>query len=79
MIISTPTRYDVEQYTDVLVTVPDQETGELITNILLEKKLIACVNFVTQRVNFFSWQGEIDRDTEMLLILKSRADLFKYI
>jgi len=26
---------------------------------------------------FFSWQGEIDRDDEVLLILKSRADKFE--
>ena len=56
MIISTPTRYGVEQYTDVLVTEPDHETGEMIANILLEKKPTASMNFVNQLVYFFSWQ-----------------------
>jgi periplasmic divalent cation tolerance protein len=49
----------------------------MIANILLEKKLVACVNFVTPVVSFFSWEGEIDQDDEVLLILKSRADLFE--
>jgi len=49
----------------------------MIANILLEKKLVACVNFVTPVISFFSWEGEIDQDDEVLLILKSRADLFE--
>ena len=65
------------QYVIVFVTVPDHECGELIANSLLEKKIVACVNFVSPVVSLFSWQGEIDQDDEVLLILKSRADLFE--
>ena len=65
------------QYIIVLVTVPDQETGELIANTLLEKKLVACVNFVTPLVSFFTWKGTVERDDEVLLILKSKSDLFE--
>lgn len=65
------------QYVIVLVTVPDKKTGDLIANHLLEKKLIACVNFITPVVSLFSWQGKVDREDEVLLILKSRADLFQ--
>jgi periplasmic divalent cation tolerance protein len=66
-----------KQFIIVLVTVPDQETGESIANTLLEKKLVACVNFITPVVSFFTWKGDIERDDEVLLILKSRADLFE--
>ena len=65
------------QYVIVLVTVPDKKTGDLIANHLLEKKLIACVNFITPVVSLFSWQGNVDREDEVLLVLKSRADLFQ--
>ncbi len=66
-----------KKYIIALITVPDQETGEMIANILLEKKLVACVNIVTPVISFFSWEGESDREDEVLLILKSRADLFE--
>lgn len=66
-----------KQFIIVLVTVPDQETGESIANTLLEKKLVACVNFITPVISFFTWKGDIERDDEVLLILKSRADLFE--
>jgi periplasmic divalent cation tolerance protein len=66
-----------KQFIIVLVTVPDQETGESIANTLLEKKLVACVNFITPVVSFFTWKGDIERDDEVLLMLKSRVDLFE--
>jgi periplasmic divalent cation tolerance protein len=65
------------QYIVVFVTVPNVETGEMLANTLLEKKIVACVNFVSPITSFFSWQGAIERDEEVLLILKSRADLFE--
>jgi periplasmic divalent cation tolerance protein len=65
------------KYIIALITAPNQETGEIIANTLLDKKLVACVNFVTPVISLFSWQGEIDRENEVLLILKSRADLFE--
>lgn len=65
------------KYIIALITAPNHAAGEQIANTLLEKKLVACVNFITPVVSFFSWQGEIDQDDEVLLILKSRADLFE--
>lgn len=65
------------QYVIVFVTVPNTETGEMLANTLLEQKLVACVNFVSPITSFFSWQSAIERDEEILLILKSRADLFE--
>lgn len=65
------------QYIVVFVTVPNTETGEMLANTLLEQELVACVNFVSPIASYFSWQGVIERDEEVLLILKTRADLFE--
>lgn len=65
------------KYVVVFVTVPNREIGELLANSLLEQKLVACVNFISPIASYFSWQGTIERDEEVLLILKSRADLFE--
>lgn len=61
----------------VLVTAPNRDAGELIAQTLLDKQLIACANFVTPITSLFSWQGKIEREDEVLLILKSRAELFE--
>jgi len=65
------------EYIIVLITTPNQETSEVITNTLLEKKLAACVNMVGSILSFYTWEGDINRDEEMLLIVKSRVELFE--
>ena len=65
------------EYIIVLITTPNQETSEMIANTLLEKKLAACVNLVGSILSFYTWEGDINRDEEMLLIVKSRAELFE--
>ena len=65
------------EYIMVLITTPNQETSEMIANTLLEKKLAACVNLVGSILSFYTWEGDINRDEEMLLIVKSRAELFE--
>ncbi len=65
------------EYIIVLITTPNQETSDLIANTLLEKKLAACVNMVASMLSFYTWEGDTNRDEEMLLIVKSRAELFE--
>ena len=65
------------EYIMVLITTPNQETSEMIANTLLEKKLAACVNLIGSILSFYTWEGDINRDEEMLLIVKSRAELFE--
>ena len=65
------------EYIIVLITTPNQETSEMIANTLLENKLAACVNLVGPILSFYTWEGDINRDEEMLLIVKSRAELFE--
>ena len=65
------------EYIIVLITCPNKEVSEGIANALLEQKLAACVNRMAPITSLYTWEGEINRDEEMLLIVKSRADLFE--
>lgn len=67
----------VNEYIIVLITTPNQETGEMIANTLLDKKLAACVNMIGSIFSFYTWERDINRDEEMLLVVKSRAELFE--
>ena len=66
-----------KEYVIVLITTPSKEIGEKIANALLEKKLAACVNMMAPIFSLYTWEEEIHRDDEVLLIVKSRADLFE--
>ncbi len=64
-------------YIVVYITVPDFETGKKIAKTLVEEKLAACVNITSQINSIYFWQGNIEDDTEHLLIIKTRKDVFE--
>jgi len=63
-------------YIIVFVTVSDRETGKKIAQVLLERRLCACVNIVKGIESFFWWQDKINREIEDLLVIKTREVLF---
>jgi len=63
-------------YILVFITVPNREQGEAIAEALVQEKWAACVNILPSVRSIFSWQGEIRREEELLLLAKSRRDLF---
>ena len=65
------------QYILVMVTAPTQEVGEQIIGMLIEKKLAACVNMISPVNSCYLWQGKSYEEEEVLLIVKTRAELFE--
>jgi periplasmic divalent cation tolerance protein len=61
----------------VLITVPSPEVAEQVADALLESNLAACVNTIAPLNSRYIWEGNICDDEELLLVVKSRADLFE--
>ncbi|MGB2965244.1 MAG: divalent-cation tolerance protein CutA [Anaerolineales bacterium] len=59
----------------VLVTAPDPDIAGQIAKTLLEKGLAACVNIFSGLRSLYRWEGKIQDDNEVLLMIKTRADL----
>ncbi|AFM28163.1 divalent-cation tolerance protein CutA [Desulfomonile tiedjei] len=59
-----------------IVTIDDMEKAALIARVLVEKKLVACVNIVPQIRSIYSWKGQIYDESECLMIMKTRRELF---
>ena len=65
-------------YTIVLTTFPNKESARQTANLLIERRLAACVQmFPVESV--YSWQGKICDDSEIMLFIKSRTALFDEI
>ena len=60
----------------VLSTCGSQEEAEKLARRLLEARLAACVNVITQIRSFYRWQGRIEEAGEWLLVIKTSRDLF---
>jgi len=60
----------------IYVTVPNKELGKKIASALVKEKLAACVNIIPSINSIYQWKDEICDDEELLLIIKSRKELF---
>jgi len=66
----------VGQYCIVLCTTPDQQSAESIAKQLVTERLAACVNIVPSITSIYQWNGNLEKSQEILLIAKSRTEMF---
>ncbi len=58
----------------VLTTCPDRATAERLAAMLVEQRLAACVTAGAEVTSTYPWQGQIEREREIPLTIKtSRA------
>ncbi len=62
------------------VTVQEKDSGnslaERLTKGLVQNKLAACVTRVPGAVSHYFWEGALEEDREILLMIKTRLALF---
>ena len=65
------------EYTNVviLITTGSDDEARKVADVLLAQKKAACVNIVPRVNSLFWWQGKINSDEEILLIIKTRASI----
>lgn len=61
----------------ILITTPHEDEALKIARSLVEARLAACVNIIKDIRSIYSWQGKIEDDSEVLLIVKTRKELFE--
>lgn len=59
-----------------LTTCPDAKNAEQMARILVEERLAACVNRVPGVVSTYRWQGQIQNDAEVMLLIKTTRERF---
>lgn len=55
-------------------TAPDAEVAARIARTLVEERLAACANLVANVRSIYRWQGRVEDESEVMLILKTQAD-----
>jgi len=61
----------------VLVTAASKRDAGRIGRVLVRAGLAACVNVLPGLRSLFRWEGKIADEREVLMLIKSRADLFQ--
>jgi periplasmic divalent cation tolerance protein len=61
----------------VLMTVPNAEVATQLSETLVGEGLAACVNVLPEVQSTYRWQGKIERDRELLCLVKTTAEAFE--
>lgn len=68
---------DSPPYADVhvvLVTAPDTETAEKLVRTVIDERLAVCGTIVPGGISIYRWQGEVQRESEVVVLLKAHED-----
>jgi len=58
----------------VLTTVADNEQAEAMAGQIVQERLAACVNLLPPMLSFYRWKGQVERETERQLVIKTTQD-----
>jgi periplasmic divalent cation tolerance protein len=65
-----------DRFLIVFITAPSVEDAERIGGVLVEERLAACVNVLGGVRSIYRWEGAIERDDEVLMIVKTEDAAF---
>ncbi|MEM5879183.1 MAG: divalent-cation tolerance protein CutA [Candidatus Aenigmatarchaeota archaeon] len=63
----------------IFTTCPNEKSAERIAINLLKKRLIACVSIISKIKSFYWWQKKIEKSSEVLMMMKTKGDLFSLV
>jgi periplasmic divalent cation tolerance protein len=63
------------KYLVAFCSCPDDPTARSLAEALVRERLAACVNRIGGVRSTFTWEGRLQEDEEILLIIKTSADL----
>lgn len=60
----------------VLTTLPDQESARQLARLLVEERLAACVNVLAPCHSVYHWEGALQENGEVPVIIKTMQDRY---
>ena len=61
----------------VFITAANSEEAARLADMLVERRLAACVQILPEMESVYRWQGKIERQKEVLLIAKTTKSRFE--
>ncbi len=64
------------KFVDVWITCPSSDVAERIAEALVGSRLAACANVFGKVRSIYRWRGDIERESEVPLLVKAREEHF---
>jgi periplasmic divalent cation tolerance protein len=62
------------EYVVVLTTLPADADGAAFGRVLVDERLAACVNLLPAMESIYRWEGQIERESERQVIIKTSRE-----
>ena len=62
-----------------LCSCPDEATARSLASGLVEEQLAACVSLLPRVLSVYRWQGRVQEDAEVLLLIKTTQERFPQV
>lgn len=60
----------------VFTNLPDRASAERLADLLVERRLAACVNILAPCRSVYRWQGAVQHDEEHPMLMKTTAERY---
>ena len=61
----------------VFITAPNEKEAASISRTIVEESLVACVNIIPSVRSIYRWQGRVEDEQEVLMVVKTKKSLFE--
>ncbi|MHA1768297.1 MAG: divalent-cation tolerance protein CutA [Candidatus Thorarchaeota archaeon] len=72
--MALPELANMLEYIVAMSTCPTSKAEEIALS-LVKKRLCACVNILPKVLSYYYWKGEIEKDAESLLLIKTEEEM----
>jgi periplasmic divalent cation tolerance protein len=72
-------RVKVMEYVVIFITAPDEEEAARIARTIVEERLAGCVNIIKGVRSIYSWEGKVEDEDEVLMVVKTKKTLFSAV
>jgi len=66
----------MSEYITALVTASNEDEAAAIAKAIVGERLAACANIIRNVRSIYRWEGEVQDDPEVLMVIKTRMELF---
>ena len=63
----------------VYVTSPNKKEAVQLSKNLIQQKIAACVNIIDSVTSIYNWNNQLQEDSEVILLIKTKEENFKEI
>ena len=67
------------QFSLIYVTFETNDNARQVAKYLLENRLISCANIFPPIQSIYRWDNEVQEESEVVAIFKTRAELFEQV